>query len=395
MSVADLNKRLAHLQERILELGLEGAFLLKPQNVYYFSGFNPIIQSHPVAVWIPAKGSASLILHALRTRHAKEEAVLDNLFLFGRWGLYGHDAPPDFFGAIKACLQQSGITEGSSLGVETDHMPVGFMHELNELFPGIRTKSVDTMILEQRLVKSDEEISFIEKAAWIADQGMEAGINAVKVGVTEAYISARTMTAMQEAWSRRYPDLEPVDFGTNEGGVLNALWSYCLSGPRMNMMCDSSKSRTIRKGDLVIIVIWSALNGYHAENERTISVGSAEGDEKHAFETILEARDNSLHLIRPGVPASTVYQAAIEVMIRQGFGDVLPGRIGHGLGLGAHEPFSLDPGNDQLLEENMVISFEPAIRIGEKGGIQHSDTLVITKDGFRFLTETERGIITV
>ncbi len=389
-----IDNRIETLQARLQEEGIDGALILKPQNSFYLSGFNPVIQSQPVAVFLPPRGPASLILHALRYPHALAEAGLQNFVIFGRWGRFGTDAPADIFGALAQCLARSAAG-ASRFWIEESHIPVSFFRKLQAMLPSCEFVDMTPELTSLRRVKAPEEIELIEKAAGLADVGMDAAIAAIGVGVTEAEVSARSMAAMQMAWQERHPELEPVDFGLPEGGVLNALWTYCLSGDRMNMMCDGSKERRIQDGDLVLVVIWTALNGYHAENERTIAVGRLRDRQEHAFQTILRAREEAAALIRPGTPLSEIYRAATGVMAREGFGSVLPGRVGHGLGLGAHEPPSFGPDEAEPMEEGMVMSFEPAIRIGNLGGVQHSDTIVVTHEGFRFLTHTDRGQIVV
>ena len=62
-------------------------------------------------------------------------------------------------------------------------------------------------------------------------------------------------------------------------------------------------------------------------------------------------------------------------------------RTGHGLGLGNHEAPWIAEGSDQVLEENMVISIEPGIYADGLGGIRHSDTILVTRDGYEILTK--------
>ena len=327
-------ERLSNFQAAMRENGLDAALVLKPQNVCYLSGFNPMIQSHPAVVILPARGEAVLLLHALRYRHAEEEAFLRNFRVYGTWGQYGKAAPQDLMGGILAVLNEPAFSGARKWGMEASFMPVAFYRRWESMLPGAGFTDVDSLFSRARMVKHPDEIELIQKAAWIADRGMEAALETVRLGASEIEVSVRCMTAMQEAWKDRYPDLEAVDFGTNEGGVLNALWAYCLSGPRMNFMCDSPKSRRFENGDLVLIIIWTALNGYHAENERTVLVGQPHPMQEKAFRTVLEARETASLEIRPGNPIASVYDEAAKVMTRNGFGDVLPGRVGHGIGLG-------------------------------------------------------------
>ncbi|KRL03290.1 hypothetical protein FC92_GL002084 [Liquorilactobacillus hordei DSM 19519] len=62
-------------------------------------------------------------------------------------------------------------------------------------------------------------------------------------------------------------------------------------------------------------------------------------------------------------------------------------RPGHGIGLNNHEWPTLSLGNDTVLQENMVVSVEPAIYFQNQGGYRHSDTAVITKNGYQMMTQ--------
>src|SRR5271157_6421700 len=66
--------------------GLDALILHKPQNIAYLSGFNPIIQSHLMAMIVPAEGDGTLIVHALRERHACHETAVKDVRLYGQWG---------------------------------------------------------------------------------------------------------------------------------------------------------------------------------------------------------------------------------------------------------------------------------------------------------------------
>ncbi|HHW07573.1 MAG TPA: M24 family metallopeptidase [Clostridia bacterium] len=74
-------------------------------------------------------------------------------------------------------------------------------------------------------------------------------------------------------------------------------------------------------------------------------------------------------------------------MIRNGFKDNLLHWTGHGIGLGNHEGPFIAEGSTDILKESMVISIEPGIYIQNLGGFRHSDTVLVTKDGFELLTD--------
>jgi len=74
------------------------------------------------------------------------------------------------------------------------------------------------------------------------------------------------------------------------------------------------------------------------------------------------------------------------VIAEAGHGPRFMHRTGHGIGLGNHEQPWLSRGGSDVLQENMVISIEPALYFDDIGGFRHSDTVLVTKTGYELLT---------
>jgi Xaa-Pro dipeptidase len=94
-----------------------------------------------------------------------------------------------------------------------------------------------------------------------------------------------------------------------------------------------------------------------------------------------------LDFIKPGVTAAEVDEVSRNILNKEGFADYFIHRVGHGIGISAHEEPSLRFDNDLILKENMVFTIEPGIFIPGVGGFRHSDTLILTKNGGRRVTE--------
>ena len=106
----------------------------------------------------------------------------------------------------------------------------------------------------------------------------------------------------------------------------------------------------------------------------------------------MKAREIAYSMVKPGTRCEDIDLATQEYFKSLGYGDAILHRTGHGIGLGTHEAPWLSAGGDHVLEENMVISIEPALYFNDIGGFRHSDTVLVTKNGYENLTKYPRDL---
>ncbi len=106
------------------------------------------------------------------------------------------------------------------------------------------------------------------------------------------------------------------------------------------------------------------------------------------FTLMVAARNVGLAMLRPGAPCAAVDAQVNQFLAARGFNKPQQRlhRVGHGFGLGNHEGPWLSEGSTDVLQENMVVSIEPGIYLDGIGGYRHSDTILITRDGYELLT---------
>ena len=110
---------------------------------------------------------------------------------------------------------------------------------------------------------------------------------------------------------------------------------------------------------------------------------------------MLRARDKIFKMLRPGIIFEDLYFTAMKEYEDAGFGSILPGRCGHGMGLSTHEFPSVTRGNKVALEPGMILTVEPGLMSARLGAVRNSDTVLITQDGFEFLTHSPRNKIVI
>ncbi|WP_164007233.1 M24 family metallopeptidase [Pyxidicoccus trucidator] len=230
-----------------------------------------------------------------------------------------------------------------------------------------------------RMVKSDFEVERIERAARYAVWGVEEILRSAYQGasVIEGYMTTTSL--------RRKIIQEEEHFDALATDVLAAPWPAPLSSEPHSV---PGATMTLDGGPHVALVL-TRVNGYAAECERTFFTVSPTAEQGRLFALMLEARRIAFDLVRPGVFAADIDSAVTEFLAREGFGDPNQRlhRTGHGFGLGNHEPPWIALGSEHRLERNMLISIEPGIYVRGVGGYRHSDTVLVTADGYRVLTE--------
>lgn len=378
--------RLEKLQNYMDEQQLDVVVIARPENVFYYSGFNPILNSHPAFVLVQKGKENCLLVHAIRHDHAVTEGALKTVQLYGKWGS-NPSLAMDYVDAMRVLLGDSKL----HIGLEQDYISMELYKRLQNKLHISETEDITEFIRTQRIIKDDYEISCIRKAAHLTDVGVETAISYLGQGYSEAEACTEGQYQMRKTWHNCYPDYEISGFGTSEGGQPDALVVWSMANERIAYGCDCPIHYKPVSGDLVLPMSWARIGGYSAENERVIFVEHLDGFKEQAYDAMLEARSAIFEILRPNTTFEELYFAAAHIFEKNGFGDILPGRTGHGMGLSCHEFPSLTKGNTIPLAKGMVFTVEPGLMTKNWGGVRHSDTVLITEDGYECLTKLDRG----
>lgn len=89
-----------------------------------------------------------------------------------------------------------------------------------------------------------------------------------------------------------------------------------------------------------------------------------------------------MHALKPSNSAASVDIAARKVITDAGYGEYFTHRVGHGIGIKAHESPYLNKGNfGTELRAGMTFTSEPGVYLVEKFGVRHEDILLVREDG--------------
>jgi Xaa-Pro aminopeptidase/Xaa-Pro dipeptidase len=225
-----------------------------------------------------------------------------------------------------------------------------------------------------RLIKTDEEIEKLVRAAAITDAVTDEVVGRLRAGQTELAVAVMLGAAIGEL-----------------GGMLS-FDSLVQSGPNSALPHMRPTSRKLDVGDFVLLDFGAAFDGYRADTTRMAVVGEPSERHRSIHSLVLEAHDAAIDAVRAGATTGAIDAAARHIIDAAGFGDRFIHRVGHGLGLEAHEDPSLDPGSEIVLEAGMVFTIEPGVYIPGFGGVRIEDDVVVERDGCRVLTKADRSL---
>ena len=372
ISSKEYRRRLESLQASIAEAGLDLFIVSAFDSLYYLTGagFEPL--ERPFFLLIRPRQAPILLVPKLEQEHMKKALHIreQDIRTYREY-----PAPPGrgWPGALHHLIGQA-----KQIGVEPT-LP----QEIAEAMKGY-TIRVAPLVERLRLIKSDTEIALIRRAARYADLGVHRLLAASYRGASVAEGFVETRLVMSRI-IREVDDWEPL---TTK--VLMATWAAPRSAMPHSIPALNDR---LREGPHVALVL-SRVNGYAAESERTYFTAPPSAEVREAFAAMTEARRIAFGMIRPGVPCSEVDAAVNDYLRKEGYSgeDRRLHRTGHGIGLGNHEAPWIAEGSEDRLAENMVISVEPGIYLPGVGGVRHSDTVLVTKDGHEMLTRFPQAL---
>jgi len=350
---------------------LNAILLTKPQNMMYLVGDGRLC-----AFTIISKGGATYYgvpktdIEDVKTYCSSEHIV-------------GFEDEVGMLHLLMHIWKELGLEKGR-VGIENTFLRVS----MSEMFkhPHAKPASLEfadaTQIMtDLRIIKSNEEIDLIRKAARVADLAMEAAIKATRPGVAETEIAAEAEYVMRK------------------NGAEEFYRTYVASGPRSSIAHGLVGHRKLERGDLVMIDVHPTVNSYHADSCRTICVGKASEKQQKAFEVYLKAQRAAVKAVNPNTTMTRIENVMHEIFEKEGYEEYFVGPPIHGVGLEFEEPplpaghafFHGEEPKDEL-KPGMVISIgNCGLYLGEFG-VRVEDTVVVTDRGYEELTKYDRKL---
>jgi len=266
----------------------------------------------------------------------------------------------------------------SRIGFESAHTTVADFKALSDKLVGTELVAVSADLDQIRSCKDQVEIERLQQVASVASASLIAVLPRLVPGVSEQEIARELEFEMR----RRGADGRAFDF-------------IVASGERGAMPHGRASEKPIRSGELVTIDFGALCDGYYSDETVTVALGDPGERSREIYGIVKEAHDRAIAAVRPGIACRELDAIAREFIREQGYGDYFGHGLGHGVGLEIHEKPVVSPRSEAMVEEGMVFTIEPGIYIPGFGGVRIEDTVVVTRDGCRLLTQVPKELMVV
>jgi Xaa-Pro aminopeptidase len=275
-------------------------------------------------------------------------------------------------GLADVLVEQFGSSK--RVGLEAQNVNWAFVHGLKgksnaDLVP---TRGVVEALRE---VKDASEIESLGEAAAAGDEAFGKVRELARDGKTEGELGWGLINAMRAAGGRQ------------------AGWPpIAAAGANAALPHHLSEDDPVGSG-LLLLDYGCTVDGYHSDMSRTIWLeGEPDPETVRMHQAVLEAQEAGIAAVRPGATGSDVDEACRAVLRGYDLEDRFLHSTGHGVGLEIHEGPRLAKTSEDVLAVGNVVTVEPGVYVPGFGGVRIEDMVVVTEDGGRVLTKSDKGL---
>jgi len=277
-----------------------------------------------------------------------------------------------------AALVKKLVGPAATLGIHHRELTYEGFLRFQQEFPQATFVDASAAIRRARATKDPEEIERLRTAAEIGSKVGREIPSTLKAGMTELELAAE------------------IEFRMNRAGASGRSFATIVAfGPHGAEPHYAPGTAKLKPGQSIVCDFGAYHRRYASDITRSYHFGPTDDEMRRVHETVERAQRAALDAIRPGVPGKEVHLAAERVIDASPWKGRLIHGVGHSIGLAVHDGWAYNPQVDDPLEVGMAITVEPGIYLPGKGGVRIEDDVVVTKDGFEFLTTAPRGYLEV
>ncbi|OLP44376.1 M24 family metallopeptidase [Rhizobium oryziradicis] len=369
-SETEYASRLDQLKARMATEKLDAVLLFAQESMYWLTGYDTFGYCFFQTLVVKADGEMTLLTRSADLRQARQTSNIQNINIW----VDRTNADPTI--DLKDLLNDLDLL-GARIGVEYDtHGMTGRVARLldNQLMSFCQMVDASYLVSELRLIKSAEEIAYIEKAAKLADDALDAALQLTGPGADEAAILAAMQGAVFAGGG---------DYPANE---------FIIGSGQDALLCRYKAGRRVLDANDQLTLEWAGTFAhYHAAMMRTVVIGEPTPRHVELFDACYDAIQEIEKVMRPGHTFGDVFEAHSRVLDARGLTRHRLNACGYSLGARfspswmEHQMFHV--GNPQPILPDMSLFIHMIIMDSERNiAMTLGHTYLTTEDAPRALS---------
>ena len=343
--------------ESMKKFNLDAILIFRQESMYWLTGYDTFGYVFFQTLVMDQKGNMILLTRAPDLRQAQNTSNIKDIRI---WVDKDNSDPTH---ELKNILNELNL-KGKNIGVEYEAygMTGRSAMKLNESLKNFCTLGdYSELITALRVVKSNEEITYVKKAAELADKALDVVWKFAKKGVSESKILAEMNKVIFEGGG---------DYPANE---------FIIGSGKNSLLCRYQSEKQILSSPDQLTIEWAGTyKHYHSAMFRTIPIGKANKKHYEMHEACIAALKNCEKELVPGNKIGNVFDIHAKTFDDLGFKKARMNACGYSLGatfspnwmdwpmLYTKNPYNIEVGNIFFLHMILMDSdSQLAMNLGE------------------------------
>tara|TARA_Y100000590_G_scaffold288112_1_gene324394 strand:+ start:324 stop:1478 length:1155 start_codon:yes stop_codon:yes gene_type:complete len=334
----EFKNRKEKVLKKLGEKNLDALLMFKQESMYWLTGYDTFGYVFFQCLVLDKYGNIVLLTRMPDLRQAQNTSIIKDIRI---WTDKDNANPVN---DLKKILNEFEL-EGKKIGIEYDAYGLTGRNAISlnkSLYNNYKIEDSSELISNLRVIKSIEEISYVKKAAELADKALDEVWKTAKAGVSEGKILAEMQKIIFENGG---------DYPANE---------FIIGSGHNALLCRyQSEKRILSNPDQLTIEWAGTYKHYHSAMFRTIPIGKADPKHYKMFDACLDALIKCEEKLVPGNTVGEVFDIHAKTFDTLGYKKSRMNACGYSLGA-TFSPNWMDvppmifTGNSLLLEPGMV-----------------------------------------
>ena len=375
--------RIERTRQSMVEKGLDLIIVSDPSNMAWLTGYDGWSFYVHQGVLVGLEGEPIWWGRAMDAQGARRTVFMKPDNIVGYDDTYVQNPLKHPMEQLSQVITSRGWAK-ARIGVEMDNywFSAAASETLRSHLKEARFSDATGLVNWQRKVKSTREVEFIRRAAAIVDAMHAKVIELVEPGLPKNVLVAEIQKQAILGAGGHWGD-------------------YCAIVPMLPSGIDATAphltwdDRPFKNNEGTFFELGGCYKRYHAPLSRTVYLGKPPQKFLDAESAVSEATEAGLAKCKPGVTCGEVAEAFFGTLQKRGFHK--DSRAGYSIGLSyppdwGERTLSIRRGDKTVLEPNMTLHFMPALWLDD-GGLELSETILITDTGVECLCKTPRKLV--